>query len=79
MTVAKDLDLNVTGFFQEFLHVDGVIPEIGLGLPPCRVIGLNEMFAFPHDLHALAAAAGGRLDQNRKAHFLCRMQAVLCI
>ena len=55
------------GLLEIFLEIDGVVAEGGLGL---RTRGRQRGGQFvrgARDLHAAAAAAGGGLDQHRKA------------
>lgn len=64
LTVGHDLDLHVAGAGEVFLEVDPRIAEGALrflrGLPERPA----QLLFVLHDAHALAAAAGGRLDED---------------
>ena len=68
--VPEQLDLDVPRVGQEFLHVDGVVPERGRRLVPGQGVSLDQFGLVPGHPHALAAAAGGRLDDHRIAHLV---------
>ena len=62
--VGEDLDLDVAGPVDELLEVDAGVLEGGLGLVAGRLEGDGEVGLVAADPHPLAAAAGGRLDQD---------------
>ena len=65
--VGEHLHLDVPRIDDQLLDVDVRVREVGLPLPPGaleRLLGLRRVV---HFLHALAAAAGRRLDQEREA------------
>ncbi len=68
--VAEHLDLDVARLCQIFLEVDAVVAEGCLRLRARRLDGAVEVFGRVGHLHAAAAAAGCRLDQDRIAHVL---------
>ena len=70
LTVAQHLDLDVARLGEVLLHVDLVVAEGGLGLGARGRQRKAEVGRRLRHLHAAAAAAGGRLDQHRKAHRL---------
>ena len=65
--VGEHLELHVTGLHHVLLQVDRGIPEGGLGLGPRGTKGGCQVAGRIHDAHALAAAAHGRLDEDRVA------------
>ena len=67
VAVADDLHLDVARILDEFLDQHAVVAEGGLGLALGADNGGGKFCSRTHDPHAAAAAAGGRLDQNRKA------------
>ncbi len=68
MPVADHLDLDVMGPFDQALHVERAIAECCHGLPPRRLHRACNLAVREHAMHALAAAARGRLDERRQAH-----------
>ena len=67
LAVAEHLDLDVARLLQVFLDVDGVVAEGRLGFGARGGERGGELVLVLRDLHAAAAAAGGRLDQHRIA------------
>jgi len=68
VAVAEHLDLDVARPGQVFLHQHGVVAKGVPGLAPRGGQGLGEFSGTRHHAHALAAAAGGGLEQHRVAH-----------
>ncbi len=67
LAVAEHLDFDVARPREIFLEVDGVVAEGGLGLGARSCKRLRQTLGRLSDLHAASTAAGGRLDQHRKA------------
>ena len=65
--VGEDLDLDVTGMIDEPLDEDGAVAEGGLGFTRGSLEGLGEGVRVAHHPHPAAAAAHGRLDDDREA------------
>ena len=65
--IGQDLDLDVAGAIDELLEIDAGVLERGLGLVAGHLQRAAEVGLVAADPHALAAAAGGRLDQDGKA------------
>ena len=65
--VAEHLDLDVPGRDERALEVEGSVPERRLCLGARGAVGGLEIRGRVDDAHALAAAAGGRLEQHREA------------
>ncbi len=80
LTIAQHLDLDVAGALQQSLDVESAVAEGGLGLGPRHREEVLELVGRAGDAHALAAAAGGRLDHDREANllgrFACRARIV---
>jgi hypothetical protein len=66
--VAQHLHLDVPGVLDVTLDVEATIAEVALRLAARALDLAGELFRLPDDAHPLAAAAGGRLDQQRKPH-----------
>src|SRR5262249_5781325 len=67
VAVGEDLHLDVARVLAVALDVDGRVREVLLPLPAGRLERTLGLGSVTHDLHALAAAAGCRLDQERVA------------
>jgi len=67
LAVAEHLDLDMARALEIFFQVDGVVAEGRLGLGAGGRQRGGEFVLAVRDLHAAAAAAGGGLDQDRKA------------
>ena len=65
--VAEHLDLDMPRLLDIFLDEHAVVAEARLGLGLRRVEAFLHLLAAIGDAHALAAAAGGRLDHHRIA------------
>ena len=65
--VGEDLDLDVARLQHVLLDEDAVVAERALRLALARGERGREVLALVDPAHALAAAAGARLDQHRKA------------
>src|SRR5262249_50880282 len=63
--VADDLDLDVARPLDELLGVDGAVAEEDLRFRARPLEGRAELFLALDAPHALAAAAGGRLQEQR--------------
>src|SRR5262249_29406137 len=70
LAIAEHLHLDVARPLQVFLEVNAVVAERGLGLGPCGSHGDVDVVWGAGTLHAPSTAAGGSLDQHRKAHVL---------
>ena len=70
--VGEELDLDVAGPLEVALAEDRVVAERSRRLAPRRGERLVELLGRTHDTHAAAAAAGGRLDEQREADLLRR-------
>ncbi len=67
MVIAEDLDLDVARPIDVALEDQRVVAERAGGLALRAVEGGVDLVGRAHDAHALAAAAGRRLDQQREA------------
>ena len=65
--VAEQLDLDVARPLEEALAEDRVVAERGLRLAPRRLERVVELAGPADDPHPAAAAARGRLDEQREA------------
>ncbi len=65
--VAEDLDLDVPRPLEELLDVDPVVGEAGARLGARRPVGGGQPVRRADPAHALAAAAGRRLEHHRVA------------
>ena len=70
LAVAEDLDLDVARGGEVLLEVDLVVAEGGLGLGAGGLERRLHFVGVARELHAAAAAAGGRLDDDRVAEGL---------
>ena len=78
VVVAEHLELHVVGPLDELLQVDAVVPEGVGGLAAGGFQGVGEICCLAHDPHALTAAPGCGLDQQREADFRrCGQQVVV--
>ncbi len=68
--VCKDLHLNMARRVDIFLDQDALVAESGLGLAHGGAKCSVEIGMLVDAAHALAAAAGDRLDQNRIADLI---------
>ena len=75
--VREHLHLDVSRVLEVSLDVDGRVGEVGLPLPLRRRERLRGFRRRRHHLHALAAAAGSRLDQQRVAELLAQRDDLL--
>ena len=66
MRIAEDLHLDVPRPFDEAFGEQPPVAEVALALAARHVDGLGQARGLAHDLHALAAAAGRTLDQQRE-------------
>ena len=67
MLVAEHLELDVARRVDVLLEVDVAVAESRLGLPLRRLQRLRQLARLLDHAHAAAAAAGGRLDDDRVA------------
>ena len=67
MAIEQDLDLDVAGADDEALEDEPVVAEGGGRLAPGGGDRIGERVGLTDRAHALAAAPGRRLDQQRKA------------
>ena len=67
VAVGHDLDFDMAGFFDELFDENPVIAETGFGFVDGRGKSFAGLFVIIGDAHALAAAAGGRLQHHRIA------------
>ena len=67
VSVGEHLHLDVSRILEVPLDVDRRVGEIRPALALRGLERLHRLVGRPHDLHALAAAAGGRLDDQRIA------------
>ena len=74
--IRHNLELDVAGLLDVFLNIHGVVGKSLYGLHLGRVEVLREIRLAPGDTHALAAAAGGRLDHHRKADGFGHLQGL---
>ena len=65
--VAQDLDFDVPRPLDVFFDVDARVAEGGLGFGRCLLPGARQREVVGRHPHPLAAAAGRRLEQHRKA------------
>ncbi len=65
MGVAEDLDLDVSTAFDVSLDQEGVVAERRLRLASGCGDGVGQLARLTDNMHALAAAAGRRLDEDR--------------
>src|SRR5690606_29119198 len=66
--VAEDLELDVARALQVLLDVDAAVTEGAERLGAGELEAAGEVVGVLGDAHALAAAAGGGLDDDREAH-----------
>ena len=71
LAIEQDLDFDVAGAFRQVLQDQPIIAERGLRLAPGRSEHIRESRGFTDDMHALAAAAGRWLDDDRVADPRC--------
>ena len=74
--VGQNLHFDMARLLQVFLHVDGVVAEGGLCFGPRGGQREFQVFRFLRHLHAAAAAARGRLDQDGIADLRRRRAAL---
>ena len=67
LSVAEHLDLDVAGAAQKLLDIDRIVAERGLGFALGGAVRDLHILRASRHLHAAAAAAGSRLDENRIA------------
>ena len=79
MLVAEHLNLDVARIGDEFLDEDAVVAEGRLRLRTRAREALRDFLARMSDAHALAAAAGGRLDHHRETDLLSDFQRMRLI
>ena len=72
MAVGKNLDFDMTRPRQVFFDQHAVVAEGACRLPLCSSERLGKLFRAGDDSYASAPAAGGCLDQHRKADLLGR-------
>ncbi len=65
--IGQHLHLDMARLLEIFLHIDVGIAERRLGFRTGQAEGFLQLFRIAGMLHALAAAAGGGLDQHRIA------------
>ena len=66
--VSQNLDLDVAWFEHRLLEIDGGVPECGLSLPAGGFDRFGQRCDIADAAHPTAAAAGNRLDEQRKPH-----------
>ncbi len=69
VAVAEHLHFDVARPFDETFGKQAAVAEVALALAAGGGNGIGQGRSVAHDLHALAATAGGALDQQRKAQF----------
>ena len=79
MLVAEHLDFDVAGIDDEFFDEDAVVAERGLCFRLRKLETFRNFGARMRDAHALAAAAGGRLDHHRIADLVGDLHRVLLV
>jgi hypothetical protein len=79
VAVDSDLDLDVSVVLDPALEVERVVAERRLGLGAADLDGRLELPRRADHPHALAAAAGRRLDQHRVADSLGLLERVLVV
>ena len=77
VVIAEDLELDVAGTLDVLLDVDVADAERRLGFALRRLERLAQLRRGPDDAHAAAAAAGDRLDDDRKAEILGDLEGLL--
>src|SRR5665213_744001 len=75
--VAEHLDFDVARLLQVLFQIDRGVAERRFGLVGSRRQRQHQIIRGLRDLHAASAAAGGRLDQHRKADFVCDRNGVV--
>ena len=75
--VAEHLDFDVARLLQIFFQIDRGVAERRFGLVGSGRERQHQIVGGLRDLHAASAAAGGRLDQHRKADRLCDRHRVV--
>ena len=71
MAVGQDLDFDMARVLEILLHIDRVVAERGLGLGAGLAQREGQILRILRHFHALAAAAGGGLDQHGIADIGC--------
>ena len=77
--IDRDLDLDVAVVVEPLLEVQRVVAERGLRLGAADLDRRLQLARGPDHAHALAAAAGGRLDEHRVADPLGLVERVLVV
>ena len=67
--VAQDLNFDMARLFEVFFHIERVDPEIGQARGG-KYRASRLILRALGDLHAFAAATGGRLNKDRVTNFL---------
>jgi hypothetical protein len=67
VAIAEDLDLDVPRLDDRLLEIHGRVAEGLLRFALCTLERMPELFFFVDEAHALAAAAGARLEHHRVA------------
>ena len=79
MLVAEHLDFDVAGIDDEFLDEDAVVAERGFGFGLGEIKTFGDFGRRMRDPHALAAAAGGRLDHHGIADLVGDLHRMLFV
>ena len=69
MAVAENLDLDMAGFVDQSLGVERPAAEGAFRLGPATGEGVGDFLWAAHGAHTAAAAAGDRLQHDRRAEF----------
>ena len=75
--VCHQLHLDMLRLHNEFLHINGIIPEICTGLRFGRIKGICQLLCTIRTTHTASAAAIAGLDQYRIADALCHDCGIL--
>jgi hypothetical protein len=67
--ISYNLNLDMTGFLDEFFHVHPSVSEGRRGLNNCTLEMLFQFFLGPNGAHTLSTTPRGSLDHYRIAHF----------
>ena len=63
--IPQYLYLNMSGIFNQLLHINRIITEARHGFPLCGFIGILHFLTAPHNTDTFSTTSGRGLDHNR--------------